>query len=97
MPLLPPVQVGCTPTLTALRGQQGGTACQSMASFFLRAGDTPSPCQRTPKTSALGCSLSRDEFPSRVSRKDGKMATGINPSEKQLLRELSHVPGLQSL
>lgn len=94
--LLPHVQVDCTPTLTALRGQQGGTACQSIASFFLRAGETPSPCQRTPKSSALGCSLSRDEYPDRASQKDGKMTTAINPSEKQLHRELSHVIGLHS-
>lgn len=43
MQLLPPAQVGCAPTLTAPRGQQGGTGCQSTASSFPRAGATPSP------------------------------------------------------
>lgn len=63
---------------------------------FPGLGTPPHPCQRTPKTSALGCFLSRDEFPSRVSQKDGKLAIAIHPSEKQLHQELSHVTGLHS-
>lgn len=40
--------------------------------------------------------MSRDELPSRVSQKDGKFATALHPSEKQLHREINHVTGLHS-